>query len=226
LMQPISQTGSACGGSLATIWMNPSPIIRVSRVFVNETRVELFQRFFEAMVDQCQHAGLIWGKQLFVDATKVQANASLDSVKPRFAVEAHLRALFATTEAAEPEQALQVDPSLPTSEVVPSFPEAIREETPPPGKAEVAPNAVDESTGAAPVPLPLCLEESVREDLTRTNEQRLDWIEQTGHPQREVTHGSYRRMADFVVSTIDPDATIMPDLWGGAPFGLPYPLCG
>ena len=26
--------------------------------------VELFQRFFEAIVDQCQQAGLIWGKEL------------------------------------------------------------------------------------------------------------------------------------------------------------------
>jgi transposase len=30
--------------------------------------VELFQRFFEAIVDQCQQAGLVWGKELFVDA--------------------------------------------------------------------------------------------------------------------------------------------------------------
>jgi transposase len=26
--------------------------------------VELFQRFFEAIVDQCQQAGLVWGKEL------------------------------------------------------------------------------------------------------------------------------------------------------------------
>jgi len=171
--------------------------------------VELFQRFFEAIVDQCQQAGLVWGKELFVDATKVHANASLDSVKPRFAVDAHLRALFSTAEAAELEQAPQVDPSLPTSEVVPSSPEAIREEATPPGEAPVPPTAVDESNGTAPVPLPICLEDTLREDLTRTNEQRHDWIEQQGRPQREVTRGSYRRMADFVVSTTDPDATIM-----------------
>ena len=48
--------------------------------------VELFRRFFEAIVDQCQQAGLVWGKELYVDATKVQANASMESVKPRFAV--------------------------------------------------------------------------------------------------------------------------------------------
>src|SRR5213082_1092803 len=57
--------------------------------------VEIFRRFFEAIVDQCQKAGLVWGKELYADATKVQANAALSSMKPRFAVEAHLAALFA-----------------------------------------------------------------------------------------------------------------------------------
>ena len=31
--------------------------------------VELFRRFFEAVVDQCQQAGLVWGKELYVDAS-------------------------------------------------------------------------------------------------------------------------------------------------------------
>jgi transposase len=57
-------------------------------------RVEVFRRFFEAIVDQCQQAGLVWGKELYFDATKVQANASMESVKPRFFVEAHLADLF------------------------------------------------------------------------------------------------------------------------------------
>src|SRR5512135_740894 len=50
-------------------------------------------RYFEAIVDQCQQAGLVWGKDLYADATKVQANAALSSMKPRFAVDAHLAAL-------------------------------------------------------------------------------------------------------------------------------------
>ena len=58
--------------------------------------IEVFRRFFEAVVEQCQQAGLVWGRELYIDATKVQANASRDSVKPRFAVESHLRELFAT----------------------------------------------------------------------------------------------------------------------------------
>src|SRR5713226_8423974 len=58
--------------------------------------VDIFRRFFEAIVEQCQQAGLVWGKEWYVDATKVEANASMDSVKPRFAVDAHLRELFTT----------------------------------------------------------------------------------------------------------------------------------
>src|SRR5437868_673863 len=56
--------------------------------------VEVFRRFFEKIVEQCQNAGLVWGRELYVDATKVKANASLESLTPRFAVEAHLTHLF------------------------------------------------------------------------------------------------------------------------------------
>lgn len=41
--------------------------------------VEVFRRFFEKIVELCQQAGLVWEKELYVDATKVKANASLDS---------------------------------------------------------------------------------------------------------------------------------------------------
>ena len=54
----------------------------------------VFRRFFEEVVVRCQAAGLVWGEELYIDATKVAANASIDSVLPRFAVEAHLDALF------------------------------------------------------------------------------------------------------------------------------------
>jgi len=40
--------------------------------------IEIFQRFFEKIVDLCQEAGLVWGRELYVDATKVQANADLN----------------------------------------------------------------------------------------------------------------------------------------------------
>lgn len=56
--------------------------------------LEVFGRFFERVVELCVEAGLVWGEELFFDATKVEANASMDSLVPRFAVEAHLSKLF------------------------------------------------------------------------------------------------------------------------------------
>jgi transposase len=48
--------------------------------------VDVFRRFFEAIVEQCQQARLVWGKELYFDGTKVLANASTESIKPRFFV--------------------------------------------------------------------------------------------------------------------------------------------
>ncbi len=53
-----------------------------------------FRRFFEAVVEQCIAANLVWGKELYIDSTDVAANASIDSLQPRFVVEAHLARLF------------------------------------------------------------------------------------------------------------------------------------
>jgi transposase len=61
----------------------------------------VFRRFFETIVEQCREAGLVWGKELYFDATQVEANASLDSIAPRFAVEAHLGELFTDDNADE-----------------------------------------------------------------------------------------------------------------------------
>ncbi len=60
--------------------------------------VTVFRRFFEAIVTQCVAAGLVWGKELLFDATKVRANASMDSIVPqlRLVVDDHLAALAAT----------------------------------------------------------------------------------------------------------------------------------
>src|SRR5437762_2343040 len=67
--------------------------------------VDIFRRFFDAIVEQCQQEKLVWGKELYIDSTQVNANADLDSLAPRFAVEArtamqaHLAALFAEEDA-------------------------------------------------------------------------------------------------------------------------------
>jgi len=66
----------------------------------------VFRRFFEVIVEQCAQAGLVWGEELIFDATKVRANASMDSLKPvlRLVVDDHLAAL-AVTEREIPEEA-------------------------------------------------------------------------------------------------------------------------
>src|SRR5918995_326432 len=65
--------------------------------------IDIFQRFFEKIVDLCQEARLVWGRVLYFDATKGEANAGIPSLVPRFAYEAkaHVADLFADELAAE-----------------------------------------------------------------------------------------------------------------------------
>ena len=146
--------------------------------------IEAFRRFFEKIVEQCQEAGLVWGKELYVDATKVKANASLDSLTPRFAVEAHLAHVFAE------EAAVQAEQDMTQEEEVSSEPSE---------RAEVE----------VPIQLPVTLSQEERETLALHNEERHDWLEELGAQDRSVTGRSYQRIADLRVSTTDPDATIM-----------------
>ncbi len=149
--------------------------------------VEVFRRFFEQSVEQCKQADLVWGRELYIDSTKVQANASRDSVKPRFAVEAHLSMLFsdqAEEAVGEGEQdASQVESASPQ----PSQP----------------------LEKASPMELPTALSPEQRSELSQQNEERHDWIEQLGAQDRRVSSRGYQRMADYLVSTTDPDATLM-----------------
>ncbi len=62
--------------------------------------VEIFRRFFDRIVEQCQKEGLVWGKEIYLDSTQVEANADKDKMLPRFYVDAmteHLAALFPET---------------------------------------------------------------------------------------------------------------------------------
>ena len=141
----------------------------------------LFRRFFAAITEQCVAAGLVWGREVYVDSTKVAADAALDSLQPRFAVEAHLTHLFAAPG-----------------------------EDGRPGAAEDAPaRELDDAAPAppAPVPLPVALTDTDRAALSERAGLRHDWIGEAGRPDRDATSGSYRRTADFRVSTTDPDAT-------------------
>ena len=57
--------------------------------------LSVFRRFFERMiVEECVEAGLVRGDELFFDSTKVEGDAAVDSLVPRWAVEAHLGELF------------------------------------------------------------------------------------------------------------------------------------
>ena len=143
--------------------------------------LDVFRRFFEAIVEQCLAAGLVWGEELYVDATKVAADAGLDSLQPRFAVEAHLTRLFA----GEGGDAA--------------------------GDRDGEGDDGGQGNGAdAPTRLPTLLTEEACADLDRAAAARHDWIGGAGRPDRDETSGAYRRTADFRVSTTDPDATPMP----------------
>src|SRR5215212_221438 len=49
--------------------------------------LSVFRRFFERIVEMCFEAGLVWGEELYFDATKVEANASLGSTRSRSLLE-------------------------------------------------------------------------------------------------------------------------------------------
>ncbi len=164
--------------------------------------LDIFRSFFEAIVEQCQQEKLVWGKELSIDSTQVNANADLDSLTPRFAVEAraaiqaHLAALFAREDVEQEQQATSADePDAPQTEA--TVPVAI---------------------GSAPLPLSVVLPEAEQEELASENAARHDWIAQEGRQQREG-HGLYQRTADFQISTTDPDATPMRLKGGGTHLG-------
>jgi transposase len=59
--------------------------------------IAVFRRFFELGVDLCQEIGLIWGREIYFDATKVESNAGVPLLVPRFhyAAKTHLANFFA-----------------------------------------------------------------------------------------------------------------------------------
>lgn len=151
-----------------------------SRTRIRQRRgLVIFEHFFEHIVDLCQEAHLVWGKELFFDATKIEADAAVASLVPRFYHEAkaHVADLFPDDAAAANEPGDAASDDDPTrSEALLRFP-----------------------GHAASAVLPPAATEEPRWDLL--GERRLD-------PQRPPS-GSYRRTSDWRVSTTDPDATPM-----------------
>src|SRR5258707_5378273 len=58
--------------------------------------LEVFQQFFEHIVELCIQAGLVWGEELYFDSTKVQANANVNQMldRAKYETEQHLNELF------------------------------------------------------------------------------------------------------------------------------------
>ena len=138
--------------------------------------VEVFRRFFDAIVEQCQQEKLVWGRELYIDSTQVNANADLDSLTPRFAVEAraaiqtHLAVLFSDEESQQEQQKA-------ATKVV---------------AASIDATFTEGMLCAMPTPLPIPLSQAEHEELAQDNAIRHDWIAQEGRQQREV-HGLYQR---------------------------------
>jgi transposase len=144
--------------------------------------VPVFRRFFEQVVDLCDQAGLVWGKELFFDATKVRANAALDSLVPRLhlVVDEHLEALFAQ------------DGDEPTA----------------PACQEVAGRSVADPEERVPgVVYPAF--PTAAGTLPDGQAGRWDLLEQCRLDPERPRLGSYQRLSDLRVSTTDPDATPM-----------------
>src|SRR5215204_6293120 len=143
----------------------------------------IFQRFFEHIVELCQQAGLVWGQELFFDATKVRANADVDSLVPRFywRAQQHLDELFA---------------------------DAAPDENP---DSEERPTAVTGPavTADPPTALPTPLAAPAREALAAENAARWSLLEYRCLDPDRPPSGPYRRLTDLRVSTTDPDATPM-----------------
>jgi transposase len=49
--------------------------------------LSVFRCFFERIVEMCFEVGLVWGEELYFDATKVEANASFNSTRSRSLLE-------------------------------------------------------------------------------------------------------------------------------------------
>src|SRR5215216_2989083 len=124
--------------------------------------LDVFRRFFEQIVERCVAAGLVWGQELYIDATKVAANAALASLQPRFAVEAHLHRLFAGAE----DEGDGGDRDG--------------------GEHHGSPN---ETGDDPPVQLSRDLTAETRAQLAERATQRHDWIGRAGRPDRATTSG-------------------------------------
>jgi transposase len=152
----------------------------------------IFRRFFDHVVQLCADAGLVWGEELFFDATRVRASAAISSIVPRLreVVDGHLVALFPPTESEAAAEAtapaeMATSPSTDTS-ADEGRPTLIRRDL----RLPVADAAPAEQ-----------LERNIPPRWALLEQCRLD-------PERPAAPG-YERKSGWRVSTTDPDAALM-----------------
>jgi IS5 family transposase len=71
--------------------------------------MQIFQQFFEQIVELCVEAGLVWGEELYFDSTKVDANAAINSMIDRTEseIDQHLDELWKNGEESASAETLQ-----------------------------------------------------------------------------------------------------------------------
>jgi len=147
--------------------------------------LEAFHRFFERIVELCIEAGLVEGEELYLDATKVDANASLHNLRTRLspvAAREHVVRVFAENPA--PEERIEPEELSKAPTVQPD---------PEPRQSDVSAEATEaEPKGQPSVSSFISLVEAYR------------------HSYRSQLRSSrYTRTSDSLFSPADPDACLM-----------------
>jgi hypothetical protein len=68
----IYETDSWDLGYAFEAWLDHARVARIRR----RLGIDGLPRFFEQVVDLCQEAGMVWGRELYVDATTVEATSA------------------------------------------------------------------------------------------------------------------------------------------------------
>ena len=168
--------------------------------------VQVFQRFFERVVELCQEAGLVWGKELFFDSTKVRANADIDSLTPRFAQAAHehVDALFADDDLTDESSMPIARDDRPATSADGTV---LSGTTPESNRPDAACTDASETPGLQRSPFMGTIE--AEQQLAAENEAQWKLLDAFRLDPNRPPSGPYRRIVDFRVSTTDPDATPM-----------------
>ena len=155
--------------------------------------LQVFRSFFDRIVEMCVEAGLVWGKELFVDSTTVRANAAKAALIPRLTVLDHLDELFEEVEEVEEVEEEPTDTTGATGAIGPT--------SRPVAMADAALPGVDD------------------EDLAETNAARKDFISSAGRYGTKSRSPNPNKISDHTVNRTDPDACLAGHVKGTARMG-------